>query len=208
MSIYADIFTGFSLGIASGSHCFWTCSMVMAPYLVVTDQTDHSNRWSSVPSAFRTLLWYHLGRLLAYIAAGVLAALISNKVRFPPFLHALVLLATALILGFSILCPHHPKRCHPRRTLRHPFGFAMGVLQGLTPCPPFIAAFGLALSSQSPLGGMMVFIFLFLGSSLFTLPLLFLGPLRRRKALYLAVRFFGFLVCVTLFIRAIELFCA
>jgi sulfite exporter TauE/SafE len=73
---------GLALGLSSGSHCFWTCAAVMGPYLVSTDgrgAASETPRWSTVPAALRTLGWYNLGRLLAYLAVGLVVSWLAAR---------------------------------------------------------------------------------------------------------------------------------
>jgi hypothetical protein len=83
----------------------------------------------------------------------------------------------------------------------------MGALQGLSPCPPFLMAVGLALTApdEGVLGGTLLFVSLFFGTALFTLPLAFLEPLRRRVWLFGLLRIVGGLVCVYLVLQGLAL---
>jgi uncharacterized membrane protein len=71
-------------------------------------------------------------------------------------------------------------------------------MQGFSPCPPFLIAVGLALSAPGVLGGTLLFLALFLGTALYTLPLAFVEPLRRRRWLFVVTRVVGGLVAVYL----------
>jgi len=74
--------TGLALGLSSGGHCFWTCAAVMGPYLVSTDGRGAgaaATRWSTVPAALRTLGWYNLGRLIAYLTVGLVVSWLAAR---------------------------------------------------------------------------------------------------------------------------------
>jgi sulfite exporter TauE/SafE len=181
----------------------------MGPYMVSTDDAGArlEGRWSTVGPAFRVLGWYNLGRLLAYLAAGVVASLLAGSGSIPPAVHAAALLLTAVLLVVAVIRPddrdHH---CWLGKARRRSAGaFVIGVLQGLSPCPPFLIAVGLALSAPGVLGGTLLFLALFAGTALYTLPLAFLEPLRRRRWLFVASRVVGALVALYLVGRAVLL---
>ena len=191
---------GLALGLASGGHCFWSCASVMAPYLVSTEAPPGERRWSTLPRAACTLLWYNLGRLCAYLAAGLAVTGIARLGgTLPPVVPALAQLATAGVLAYALLRPSVPHRCW-RGGSRSAAAFSVGLMQGLAPCPPFVAAIGIALGTggRSPVSALLLFVALFLGTALYTLPLAFLEPLRRRRWLANATRVVGALVCLYL----------
>jgi sulfite exporter TauE/SafE len=191
---------GLALGLSSGGHCFWSCATVMAPYLVSTEPPPEGRRWSSLPRAARTLLWYNLGRLLAYLAAGLaVTGLARLGGSLPPVVPPLAQLATAGLLAYALLRPSVPHRCW-RAGARSAAAFSVGFSQGLAPCPPFIAAIGIALAEggRGPFAALLLFLALFVGTALYTLPLAFLEPLRRRPWLAIAMRVAGGLVCLYL----------
>jgi sulfite exporter TauE/SafE len=196
--------TGLGLGLASGSTCFWTCASVMGPYLVATQAEPEARRWSTVPAVARALLWYHLGRLLAYLGVAVIAAKLASRATLPPWLQASALLLTAAVLAASLLRPSDHRRCWGRRP-RALGAFGVGLLQGLLPCPPFLAAIAVALASPGLPGALLLFGFLFLGTGLYSLPLLLLEPLRRGKLLRRLTLAAGVVVCLLLGGRAISL---
>lgn len=201
----AAIATGLVLGLSSGGYCFWSCASVMAPFLVSTDGSTATHRWSSVAGGLRALGWYNLGRLLAYLAAGIGASWMAGARGIPPHVQAAAMLATVALLGYAVLRPSGQTRCWHGPGRRSGGAFAMGVLQGLSPCPPFLVAVGLALTTPALLVGLLLFLSLFVGTALFTLPLAFVEPLRRRAWLFWLTRAVGGGVCVILLIRAMVL---
>lgn len=198
----AAIVTGLVLGLSSGGHCFWSCAAVMGPYMVATDASALSRRWSTVAGGLRALGWYNLGRLLAYLGVGIAVALVAGTAALPVHLQVVALLATAGLLGYSVARPATHSACWRLRGRRSVGAFAMGVLQGVSPCPPFLVAVGIALSKPGVGGGILLFLSLFFGTALFTLPLAFLEPLRRSRWLFGAMRAVGAVVCVYLLARA------
>lgn len=208
MTAGTAIATGLVLGLSSGPQCFWSCASVLGPFMVVTapDVAPLSKpRWSTLPASLRVLAWYNLGRLLAYLATGLFVGLLARSgALLPPWLHATALIATTLLLAVALLRPTNEKRCWKPRQ-RSGSAVVIGVLQGLAPCPPFITAIALALGSPSMLSGLLLFGALFLGTALFTLPLAFIEPLRKRRWLTQLVRVVGAAVCVYLLLSAVAL---
>jgi sulfite exporter TauE/SafE len=205
MRASAAIATGLALGLSSGGYCFWSCASVMAPYLVSTETSTLNKRWASVAGICRALGWYNLGRLVAYLAVGIVVSLVAGSQRIPHAIQAVAHFATALLLGFAVVRPSGRSRCWHGRGHRAGGALVIGILQGLAPCPPFLMAIGLALTTPDLMGGILLFLSLFAGTALFTLPLVFLEPLRRSRWLFWIMRGLGALVCVYLLIRALIL---
>lgn len=205
MDAGSAILTGLGLGLASGPGCFWSCASVLAPYLVATQAEPQPRRWSTVPSLIRALGWYHLGRLLAYLGVALLVGLAGSRTSLPPRWQAAALLATAVLLGLSLLRPANRRRCWGARP-RALGAFGVGLLQGLLPCPPFLAALAVALASPGGLApDLLLFGFLFLATALYSLPLALLEPLRRGRLLRPLTLVGGGVVCLVLGGRALTL---
>jgi sulfite exporter TauE/SafE len=198
------IVSGLLLGLSSGGHCFWSCASVLGPYLVATEERASGARWSTVPAALRTLGWYNLGRLIAYLAVGlIVTALAAAGTTLPAPVQVAARLVTAAILGVAVIRPATPQRCWGHR--RSAGAFVVGALQGLSPCPPFLVAVGLGLTAAGRATGLLLFAALFVGTALYTLPLALLEPLRRRDWATWIVRGVGAVVCLYLVVSALLL---
>jgi sulfite exporter TauE/SafE len=215
------IATGLILGLSSGGQCFWSCASVLGPFMVVTSdepapaiRTDGApgargprpgRRWTTLGGSLRVLAWYNLGRLAAYLATATVVSLAARSgALLPPAVQASAQLLTAGLLAYALLRPATERRCWPSKD-RSRSAAVIGLLQGLMPCPPFITAIALALGSPQLLGGLLLFVSLFVGTALFTLPLAFVEPLRRRRWLTLLVKGVGVLVCAYLVVASIWL---
>ena len=176
----------------------------MAPYLICTGEDPlEKPRWSTLPQTLKTLGWYHLGRLIAYMAAAlIVAGLASAGAQLPEPLQRGARVLAAVTLAGVLLWTHRTRKC-PGTKPRAGGAMTLGLLQGLSPCPPFLTALGLALASQSPQTAILLFLALFAGTAVLTLPLAFLEPLRRSKPLTQATRAAGYLVCAYLLLTAL-----
>lgn len=193
---------GFLIGLGSGGTCFWSCAQVLGPYLVATAPLPGPTRWQTLPATLRLLGLYNLGRLTAYLAVGATlllwdpsGAVLSDELR------RAAQAGTALCLAAGLVLPLRSPACRPVGPVARG-AFMLGLLQGLTPCPPFLAAAGLALSASIPLAGPFTFLALFAGTSVLTLPLGFVEPLRRSRGLGLLMRGVGLLICLHLALSA------
>ena len=191
MGLTAAVTAGLVLGLSAGGACFWTCASVLGPYVVCTDGAEGGPRWSSVPGALRTVAWYNLGRLAAYLVVGALLALLaSQQPEIPVEARAVVRLLMAAVLTVVVIRPARPDRC-PGARRRRGGALVLGLLQGLAPCPPFLSAAALALSAHNPLVPPVLFGALFVSTALYTLPVALVEPLRRSPLLAGATRVFG-----------------
>jgi sulfite exporter TauE/SafE len=164
------------LGLSTGTYCAMFCAPVILPMVFSANGGMAANA--------RLIGFFSLGRLLGYVIIGAaLGALGAYGLGFvdPTLENRISTAAWAgigallLIQGLSLNFPH-AKAC---RVLSRVYlkdkginAAAMGLLTGLNLCPPFIAASGEAISSRSPLWGAMGFLFFFLGTSVYFLPLL------------------------------------
>jgi hypothetical protein len=141
---------------------------------------------------------------VAYAATGLLVATFAGA-TLPPAAQAAARLVTAAILGYSLLRPALGSRPAWRPARRHRGALVVGLLQGIAPCPPFVAAVGLGLSASGPAAGLLLFLALFASTTLMTLPLALLEPLRRRAWLAQLTRAVGAAVLLYLLATAVLL---
>jgi putative effector of murein hydrolase LrgA (UPF0299 family) len=79
----------------------------------------------------------------------------------------------------------------------------MGFFLGINLCPPFLLSVAYVFQQQSPLYGMFYFALFFLSSSVYFLPLLFVGLASKIQELRIVARISGFLVATLFFIYGI-----
>ena len=179
---------GFLLGLTSGTVCLTYCAPVMVPYFL--------GEGKSVRQNISLLVKFLVGRLSGYLLFGVLAWIFNLLIGKGFALHDLffgtayiILAAMLIIYGFF----NKRSRCAAetlpglfRRLSSHspsllPLFF--GLLTGMNLCPPFLLAFTEASATSSIGGSLWFFWNFFLGTSLFFLPIPFLGVLRRFEPL-------------------------
>lgn len=179
------------LGLSSGASCLGFCLPVALP----TIAGDHRTGFKSTTLNLAIFL---LGRLIAYLVSGIIFGLLGSTIaRFTPF-HRLILpflyivLAALLILyGITSLNPFaRYTLCRVIRlgTESRWFIFLMGILIGLSPCPPFLLALTTVVGIGGIINGIIFFLLFFSATTIFFLPLLFLGIFNRFATVRLASR--------------------
>ena len=177
---------GFLLGLASGATCLAYCAPVLIPLMLGEGQRTRKN-WE--------LLGKFLGgRLAGYLLFGLLAWLLSqlllggsayrNLLLGGAYLVLAVLLAVYGLAKAPAACAGSLKEA--RTFLRRwpvllPLG--LGFLTGLNLCPPFLLAFTSAASAGSLAASLVFFLAFFGGTSLYFLPMAFVGLMSRVSAL-------------------------
>ena len=183
---------GFLLGLANGVSCLATCAPVLLPYLVSEARTV---RGSSMP-----LLHFLGGRLAGYLAFAVVAWEAGRWIRGMGgggLLFGIVYAVLACVLmayGFS----SPPSSCAASGlgsrvatlTRNRPWLMpgVMGLLTGLSLCPPFLAALAGATSQVTLVSSLLFFSAFFAATSLYLLPFPVAGLLGRSQAVRITGR--------------------
>jgi sulfite exporter TauE/SafE len=181
-----DAVQGFLLGLANGTTCLTFCAPVLVPYLLGEGESVRKN--------LLTLLQFLIGRLGGYMLFGLAAwatgSLLLGATAGQGVLLGLVYVGLAALLLVTALrrrapvtgaCALEDARTGLQRLRRWPGAVpvSMGLLAGLKVCPPLLLAFAGAASSSSIWGSLTLFLTFFLGTSIYFLPISFLGALRR-----------------------------
>lgn len=183
---------GFLLGLASGASCLTSCAPVLLPYMVAEGR---SVRQSTLP-----VIYFLGGRLAGYLIFAVFAWEAGRWIRSEPrgglvFGVVYAILACVLILygfgSFSNTCAAGSLRGRlgslaSRRPATLPA--FMGLLTGLSLCPPFIAAVAGATGQTSLFSSLLFFMFFFIATSLYVVPFPFAGLLGRSRAIRITGR--------------------
>jgi sulfite exporter TauE/SafE len=181
---------GFLLGLANGTTCLTFCAPVLVPYLLGEGEGVRRN--------LLMLLQFLIGRLAGYLLFG-LAAWASGSLLLGTTAEHSAMLGVAYV-GLAVLllvtalrrhvshgggCALEGARTGLLRLHRWPVAVpaAMGFLAGLKVCPPLLLAFAGAASAGSLVDSLLLFVTFFAGTSIYFLPISFLGALRRASAL-------------------------
>ena len=188
---------GFLLGLASGTTCLAFCAPALIPFLMHEGQTVRQN--------LVTLLKFLGGRMGGYLIVGLLAwatgSLLLEAVGYQALMVGVAYVGLAAVLLVAVLRKKAPAgSCAfegAQATLNRwpaflPFG--MGFLAGLKICPPLLLAFADAASTGSLVGSLFFFLAFFLGTSVYFIPIPFLGVFRRVSDLQIVGKFAAVIV--------------
>jgi len=181
----------FLLGISVGIFCFTYCVPFIAPYLASEERKLSKN--------FKIILQFIFGRLGGYILFGAifgyLGEKISNQTVNLILIVSLIILSLFLIiyaLGFlkpkGIFCSVKYLKFREKSPL------LMGFLMGINICPPFLMSLAYVFTLHSALRGIIYFLMFFLGTTLYFLPVTFLGYLGKMKEFRFIARIAGLIV--------------
>lgn len=189
---------GFLLGLASGSSCIAYCAPVLVPYFL--------GEGKSVQRNYLELLKFLAGRLLGYLLFGVFAWFIGRLILGDGSILREILLGFCNLLLAGLLFCYALFRLKTVCAAEAPGGIlrklrlspalwpiALGFLTGLNLCPPFLLAF-LDSAQRSLVGSLLFFLVFFIGTSLYFLPVPFVGFLNR----FPAVQFVGKMTALVL----------
>ena len=182
------------LGLASGPACVASCGPVLVPTLLAERAGWRGN--SLYLGTFLSL------RFVGYMLFAAIAAAIGQLASFSVSTRALVfgivhlLLAVALftyartagrVCGRQCAAPQlvnigvEPRRAMPNAAL-------LGLLTGVSLCPPFVAAGVRAAQLGSLIGAVVFFAAFFVGTSLWFVPFIGIGWIRRNEAILTVAR--------------------
>ncbi len=183
---------GFLLGLANGGACLTACAPVFLPYIV---GEGRSVRLSTPP-----VLCFLGGRLAGYLTFAIFAWEAGKWIRSSPR-GGLIFGAVYAALGFLLALygfSSHRSTCAASGLLGRTFfpvfpnpvvlPAVMGLLTGLTLCPPFITALAGATSQESLLSTLLYFLSFFIATSLYLIPFPFAGQLGRSSTIRLVGR--------------------
>ncbi len=168
------------LGLSSGIYCVGSCLVFFMPYLLVEGK-------QKVFENLGKILSFMTGRLIAYIAFALITGFIGSSYQSlftNRFSNICLIAAASLMLIYSL---SHSFRgsgfCAPfiRRFSLMRIPFFLGLFTGLNPCPPFLVGVARLLTLNNILGGVVLFIAFFLGTSAYMIPLVFVSYLNKNE---------------------------
>jgi sulfite exporter TauE/SafE len=190
---------GFLLGLANGTSCLAFCAPALIPFFMHEGQDVRQN--------LVALLKFLGGRMGGYLLIGLLAwgagSLLSGAAGYERLLVGIAYVGLAVLLLVAVLrkkapagaCAFEGARA---RLSRWPalLPVGMGFLAGLKICPPLLLAFTGAASAGSLAGSLVFFLAFFLGTSVYFIPIPFLGVFRRVSALQIVGQFAAVIVAL------------
>jgi sulfite exporter TauE/SafE len=145
----------------------------------------------------RVLLEFMAGRLAGYLCFGLLVGYLGGKFDFRWLRLAtdISLVALSLMLFLYLLgLIRENNFCKTSPWLKDRQPALMGFLMGINLCPPFLLSVTYVFSRQSAFYGMAYFALFFIASSVYFLPLVFVGLASRAREFRRLARVSGFLV--------------
>jgi sulfite exporter TauE/SafE len=194
------IWQGFLLGLSTGVFCLGYCAPVFVPYVLAEGRPRLGMNLGLVGQ-------FLLGRLAAYALFGLVAGYLGVWVggSLPRWIIALSLVGLSLLLILYALAQSLPRpglcRFVGGHSARMPL--VLGFLTGINPCPPFLLATASVFEGADPLGGVLLFVAFFVGTSLYMLPLTFVGLLSRYEQIREVARLTAIIVGVVFLLMGV-----
>ena len=190
---------GFLLGLANGTTCLAFCAPALIPFLMHEGQTVRQN--------LVTLAKFLGGRLGGYTLFGLLAwatgSLLLRAANYQSLVIGAAYVGLAALLLVAVLRKKAPAGAcafggAQAKLSRWPalLPVGMGLLAGLKICPPLLLAFTDAASTGTLTGSLVFFLAFFLGTSIYFIPLSFLGAFARVTALRIVGQFAAVIVAL------------
>lgn len=183
------------LGLSTGAVCLGYCAPVLLPLMV----GDEKGSWRA---RFSVFLEFLAGRFLAYLAFGLAAGWAGSRLKggLPGWAVGVAFLGLGLLLVLFGLVREFPHlglcriAAGPFQAAHPPF--VMGAFMGFNLCPPFVAAFADVFAAGRMLYGLTFFLVLFVVTSIFLVPYVFLGRLSSVPVLRTVARLASLIVGV------------
>jgi sulfite exporter TauE/SafE len=196
--VIAQLSEGFLLGLATGTTCLATCGPVYAPYLMQYDRS----LWQSLLA----LVEISGGRFVTYLLVGAAAGYLGSGLPLDnrEWFTASAYILFSVFLLVSTFRTHQKERCCKagKWSSFADRPFILGLLTGINFCPSFLIALTKAVSLSGPFAGMAVFAAFFAGTSLFLIPLSFVGVFGMKKIFRVIARWSAIIISIWFFVQA------
>jgi len=201
---------GILLGLSTGTICLAYCGPVLIPYLMGENKTITTN--------FVYVSLFLSGRLLAYMVIGLIAG-IAGTLLLQPSGFSVALVGTTYIILSVLLIFYGFYRfkevCLGKKQTRFSFQHFKqvpylipvigGILTGLNICPPFLLASAKAASTHHITDSIVFFLMFFIGTSLYFVPLPFIGIFKKQNVLRIIGKFAAIMAGILYLYRGISL---
>jgi sulfite exporter TauE/SafE len=184
---------GFILGLSTGAVCLAYCGPVLLPFILGEGTTVMQNA--------KSVGLFLGGRLAAYILVGFFSgllglALVQNSLQ-NRFVFGIIYTLLALFMiaygfhRFREICLGQKQQKLQQKLVRWSAAIpvAGGFVTGMNLCPPFLLAITGAVETHRVAGSILFFIMFFLGTSIYFIPMPFLGFFRRKQVLQIIGKF-------------------
>jgi sulfite exporter TauE/SafE len=190
--VIKTLIEGTVLGLTTGTACLVTCSPIYLPYLISEDR--------KLSKSIIAVLEISAGRFVSYLAFGAIAGYTGaqiasvNRELFTSI--AYILLSAYLVLS-AVRTSKKAKSCHvPKMARFTQSGIILGILTGINFCPSFLIALSKAVDLGGAFSGMMLFLGFFFGTSIFLLPLAFIGQISKVSKMKMVAQYASILVAI------------
>lgn len=181
---------GFGLGIATGLTCLTTCSSIYIPFLI----SQKRSIWNSSLK----VLEISLGRFLAYVLFGAVAGFTGSKIshfnREIFTASSYILISIYLIISAYRTHKHTHKCAVPKFAKFTQSGFLLGIITGINFCPSFLLAISDAFGKGGAISGSLLFLGFFFGTTLYLIPLIFVGGISKIKKMQVLAKYISIIV--------------
>lgn len=201
---------GLLLGLSTGTSCIVLCGPVVVPYLL--------GEGISIRKSLIDICLFLGSRFFAYLILGFVAALIgqtflSSEIYQHIIIGSAYMLLSVILVIYSFLKVRNI--CSARlfsealvhRADKRAIAIPLvgGLVTGLSLCPALLLAFTGAASQDSLLRSMGYFIFFYLGTSVYFLPLVLLGLTHGRNVIHIIGKITAGLAGLIFFIKGLML---
>lgn len=192
--VLQPLLTGLSVGAFCLTYCF--------PFMGVFFGAEERNLKKNI----FVLLEFLAGRLAGYLCFGLLVGYLGEKFdpRWLRLATDISFIVLSIVLLFYLLGLTREKSfCATPKFLKARGPALMGFCMGINLCPPFLLSVVYVFKQHSALYGMLYFALFFFASSVYFLPVLFVGLASKAKEFRAVARLSGFLVAGIFFIYGI-----
>jgi sulfite exporter TauE/SafE len=173
-------------GLSVGAFCLSYCFPFLAAFITSEERTTGQNT--------RLIVQFIIGRFLGYMVFGIIFGYLGEQIR-TPYMNmitniSLILISMVMILYITGLLQQKDTGCLAPK-VQSQNAIVMGFLMGVNICPPFLLSLAYVVSLHDILQSVLYFTLFFIASSIYFLPMIFVGMLGKIKEFKLAARLAG-----------------
>ncbi|OQW95766.1 MAG: hypothetical protein BWK77_06905 [Verrucomicrobia bacterium A1] len=180
----------FLAGLSMGLFCCTSCLPFIAPYLV-SESRD-------LRATLRIMLEFIGGRFAGYVLFGAVFGYLGEQITdraVNNLVVASMMIASWLLILYAVgLLKPSASFCGGNRLAAKRTPLFMGFLMGVNICPPFLMSVAYVFTLHSAWKGIVYFLMFFLATTLYFVPLVFLGLLGKMKEFRTVARVSALLV--------------